>query len=42
MIELIECWSCAQNVAVSRVRECDGHCPVCDAPIDFDEDENDE
>lgn len=42
MEQSIECWSCSKNVAISRVRECDGYCPACDAPIDFDEDESDD
>ncbi len=42
MEKSIECWSCSKNVAISRVRECDGYCPECDAPIDFDKDESDD
>lgn len=35
----IECWSCHKVVLVSSVIECDGYCPCCEAPIDFEVDD---
>nr|WP_286165141.1 hypothetical protein [Pantoea sp. 201603H] len=40
--ETLVCWSCKHESLTEEVRATDGYCPACDAPIDFDEDEDDD
>lgn len=39
MTEQISCWSCRQRVSVDDVRQEDGYCPLCDQPIDVEDNE---
>lgn len=35
--ESVTCWSCRNEVEISAIGDRDGYCPICDAPIDLDE-----
>lgn len=33
----VTCWSCRNEVEISTIGDCDGHCPKCDTQIHLDE-----